>query len=412
MLMAELPTVLIVDPHPISRILMKKMLPDFSAVEAENPEQAFEMLDDHRGGIAAVLLNTGLPSGGSHTFLKKVRENPDYHDLPVIAIAAAGQQDETVPALDWGATDYLERPYPPDIFRQRLQNALLFSQAIRRTKTDSLTGLLNRAGFGAAAEAYLSQTRAEQETAALLMIDVDNFKYINDTKGHAYGDAALTYFAGVLQKASRGNSVIGRLGGDEFVLLLKDIPDCCAAEDCAVEICELLTGKEGSTPKFPLTCSVGIAFCPDDAQTRSDLYTRADEALYEAQVKGKNQYCRYSSSCDPCRCLSAGEKGWLLDEIDAYLFIWDAETGKMCYMNQKGKILLTGEEEHSSPVVHRLLHLDEIPLLQREQGKPLGQDGCAALFRNEARGESIVYQVRDIDWNGRKSRMEMITVTR
>ena len=84
----------------------------------------------------------------------------------------------------------------------------------------------------------------------------------------------------------------------------------------------------------------------------------------------------------------------------------------MCYMNQKGKILLTGEEEHSSPVVHRLLHLDEIPLLQREQGKPLGQDGCAALFRNEARGESIVYQVRDIDWNGRKSRMEMITVTR
>ena len=158
--------------------------------------------------------------------------------------------------------------------------------AQRQAKTDSLTGLLNYGGIKDRLEEILTQ---EKERAALLFIDLDDFKKVNDSMGHQAGDRMLWKVAQVLQLQTGDQDIQGRVGGDEFLVLLRDVKDHGQVENCARRICKGISDlflHEDST--FSISCSIGVAVSPQDGTDYPTLVRCADRRLYLAKARGKN----------------------------------------------------------------------------------------------------------------------------
>lgn len=173
-----------------------------------------------------------------------------------------------------------------DIDAEKRQKQSLMEQARR----DPLTGLLNKEAARREVEWRLSSEKLP--TGVLLIVDLDNFKKINDRCGHLCGDKVITEVAGVLTRLFRSGDVIARVGGDEFMVYLSGMARG-DAERKARELTERLRAVSVKPFRDGISCSVGVAACPGDAKSYRELYHRADIALYQAKHKGKNGVCCY-----------------------------------------------------------------------------------------------------------------------
>jgi len=156
-----------------------------------------------------------------------------------------------------------------------------------QARTDTLTGLNNRRAFASAIDALLRITARENTNASMILIDIDDFKRINDDHGHAAGDAALQHLANLITRHLRQSDVCGRLGGDEFAVLLPST-DATAARDVAEKLCARVADSALplATGSITLSLSVGVADSEKDADA---LLRLADQAMYQAKRAGKNQ---------------------------------------------------------------------------------------------------------------------------
>ncbi len=181
------------------------------------------------------------------------------------------------------------------LYREVTQNKQYQQTIYHQATHDELTGLTNRAFFQDALQNLLSQAKRNQRRFALIMLDLDGFKLINDSLGHDAGDIVLKQVAQRLKSSLRKTDIVSRLGGDEFVMLLevtRNNPDYLS------QLCEKLihvvaqpikTGEQHSH----VTASMGVAFYPDNAQQADKLLKQADQAMYEAKHQGKNQVCYF-----------------------------------------------------------------------------------------------------------------------
>ncbi|MEG1923593.1 MAG: diguanylate cyclase [Clostridia bacterium] len=159
----------------------------------------------------------------------------------------------------------------------------------KRSITDSLTGVLNREAFKESLENMISNCNANH---ALIMLDIDSFKSINDSYGHDYGDSALVKLVDILKHMLRENDLLGRIGGDEFIFCLKDIPNY---ETLHKRIEEIRIGLEYQLDNgFKHSVSMGVTFFNNGAF--DELYKNADIALYKAKQQGKNKYVLYNEN--------------------------------------------------------------------------------------------------------------------
>jgi len=161
---------------------------------------------------------------------------------------------------------------------------------------DTLTGLPNRAMFSERAREAVAHARRHQKTAALLFIDLDNFKTVNDTLGHEVGDALLKIISSRLKASVRGDDFIARIGGDEFCVLLQDIADPREAAAVAQKLLHEL-GKSYRIGEHQVSsgASVGIACVPQDGEDVATLLRLADLAMYRAKDLGRNGYQFFSA---------------------------------------------------------------------------------------------------------------------
>lgn len=162
-----------------------------------------------------------------------------------------------------------------------------------RAEKDALTGIYNKMTAQAMAEAYL-HNRCNDRLDALLVLDIDNFKQVNDTYGHLFGDEMLAGISANIKQLFRSSDIIGRIGGDEFIILIKDIPTETFAVQKARMVLELFAQfmKEKRVSRL-LSCSIGIALSPQHGITYDSLFRAADTALYCAKAAGKNQVMLY-----------------------------------------------------------------------------------------------------------------------
>ena len=161
-----------------------------------------------------------------------------------------------------------------------------------QANTDPLTGLSNRKRI----EEQIAQALEDDKEngAAFLFIDVDNFKAVNDTLGHMFGDEVLRHVASEIRRKVRTSDIVGRVGGDEFIVFLRNIRSLDAISKKAGEICAAFKSKYSEAiPHGGISCSVGIALYPGDGACYEDLMYKADQALYAAKEKGKNCFAFY-----------------------------------------------------------------------------------------------------------------------
>ena len=171
----------------------------------------------------------------------------------------------------------------------------MIEQLKEKAEKDPLTGLYDKIAVGSLVEKYLSD--CPQTKSALVMLDIDNFKRLNDTMGHMFGDAILSEFAAAMKKELTASDIIGRVGGDEFSVFMKNIESREQVEKKAERLLDILQNRLGDKKDlFEISCSIGIAFSPEHGKVYSDLYEHADIALYDVKNSGKNKFAVYNEN--------------------------------------------------------------------------------------------------------------------
>lgn len=229
-----------------------------------------------------IIMDYHLPDTTGVDLARSVRENAAYTNVPIVFLTRERRMRSRIEALDVGGDDYLNKPVSPDLLRSVVAARLQRSQSVQALLDhDPLTGALTRGGFFRRAEKAVAIAKRRREPLALVMLDLDHFKDINDNHGHLVGDTVLTSLVSFLKLNLRASDDVGRYGGEEFVLLLRDI----TATD-AQQLVSRLIEQYGRIPPYHVTFSAGVAMWQPDC----DLQTwkqRADDALYHAKHRGR-----------------------------------------------------------------------------------------------------------------------------
>ena len=212
--------------------------------------------------------------------------------LPLIIVGAEPSTTlQRLAALKLGAFDYFQLPQEAELLAVRATQLIGLQQTFERLRAeadlDSLTGLANRRRFRIALSREVERWRRYGVPCALLLLDIDYMKSINDQFGHPAGDLVIRHIANVLSDVSRDNDTAARLGGEEFALLLANVSGEKAAQ--AAERLRLALAEQTVPNVGQVSVSVGVAACPAHANSERTLYTASDRALYVAKNEGRNR---------------------------------------------------------------------------------------------------------------------------
>ena len=194
-------------------------------------------------------------------------------------------------ALSAGANDYFQIPDEFELLVMRANQLVKLRQTLERLRgaadLDHLTGLANRRRFRVALTGEVERWRRYGVPCALLLLDIDHMKAINDSFGHPVGDLVIREIASTLTRVSRDNDTAARLGGEEFALLFAGI-DGTKAEFAAKRLLDTLADQEVEGVGN-ISVSIGVASCPDHADSERALYAASDQALYVAKNEGRKR---------------------------------------------------------------------------------------------------------------------------
>ena len=216
----------------------------------------------------------------------------NHHGTPMILVGAeASTLERRQAALSIGAFDYFQIPGEFELLALRANQLVKLRQTMDRLRAeadfDHLTGLANRRRFRVALTGEVERWRRYGVPCALLLLDIDHMKKINDKYGHPSGDVVLREIAGTLAKVSRDNDTAARLGGEEFALLLAGI-DGTKAELAAKRLLNILAEQQ-IEGVGNISVSIGVAACPAHANSERGLYAASDRALYVAKNAGRKR---------------------------------------------------------------------------------------------------------------------------
>jgi len=271
------------------------------AIQREFLESAgFEILDASSSAAAMVSLQRARPhlvilssaiKGVSIPELTHMLSQT-HDDLPLIMVGAEPATTERRhSALLAGAFGYFQLPLEREMLILRASQLVAIRQTIDRLRSeadlDSLTGLANRRRFRLALNRDVERWRRYSVPCALLLLDIDHMKAINDRHGHPAGDGVIRHIASTLREVSRDNDIAARLGGEEFALLLAGVAQDKAA--LAAERLRSIIARQPVEGVGDISVSIGVAACPAHADSERTLYTASDRALYVAKNEGRNR---------------------------------------------------------------------------------------------------------------------------
>ncbi|MEA4860853.1 MAG: GGDEF domain-containing protein [Sphaerochaeta sp.] len=195
---------------------------------------------------------------------------------------------------------------------------------------DPLTGVLNRSALERGVVQALVQETAKGEMGAFFVLDIDHFKWVNDTYGHDVGDHTLQFVAHAIKGIFRPHDIIARLGGDEFAVFITGIPSQELAIAKAEALCSKIRIPQGENQ---ITCSVGISLYPEHGTTFETLYHSADLAMYQAKAGGRDRYCLYGTHEVNPNMRKPVDKEWLFSLLQEEIYLCNLDTYELLFAN-------------------------------------------------------------------------------
>ena len=249
-----------------------------------------------------ILLDVIMPEmDGFETYrrLRIFEEQNERNEIPVIFLTGDKDTETEHKGLKLGASDFIHKPFDKDILIRRIDNTIQNNRRIEslmeEATTDGLTGFLNKAGGK-----RKLQDSCEMSCGMLMILDLDNFKLVNDIFGHDMGDRVLLAFSDVVRRNFRGGDIISRIGGDEFAAFIGDMPDEWAVSAFTARLNRDLLAEAnrlmGEEFGIPLGISVGAVKVPEYGRDYDVLLELADETLYKAKQNGKHCGLAYSDA--------------------------------------------------------------------------------------------------------------------
>ncbi|WP_028867283.1 two-component system response regulator [Psychromonas arctica] len=302
--------ILIVDDDMIDREMIIRALKRSNILcnitQVEMVDQALEILAHTEFDV--VLLDYNLPQRKGIELLIELKDMPAKQKAVVIMTSTSREDDLATNSINAGAQDFLVKT---EIDAFRLQRAIANAQiraslekellqSHQRTKElaerDNLTGLANRYYFDESLSHEIKKQQRDKSTLALLLIDLDHFKYVNDNYGHDVGDQLLIAVTKRITACLRGSELFARLGGDEFAITLTNLESVYGASTVAKRIIEALQQPfEIGSHIITSGASIGIALCPSDSGEVKELFRFADIAMYRSKGDGRSQFCFFEA---------------------------------------------------------------------------------------------------------------------
>ena len=297
----HLPVILVIDDSAVARevILDSLRQADLAAtfLTAPSGREALELMNRHP--VDLVLCDLEMPGIDGLGFLERVKASDLWQEIPVIILTGHETREEKIRGLESGACDYVTKPFDAGelVARVRIQLKIKSLQDRLResnrrleqlSRTDPLTGLANRRHFMDVLEEAFAAATGEATPLALIMLDLDHFKRLNDTRGHQAGDAVLVKLGDLLLDC---DGFAARYGGEEFAIVLMErgIEEVLKI---AEELRRQITALTFDPPltNLQVTASLGVAAIPHPAiATLDQLVRAADDALYRAKHAGRNR---------------------------------------------------------------------------------------------------------------------------
>ena len=294
-------TILIVDDLEANVLLLEKMLKNAGYKHITSTRDPYAVCALHRDNhYDLILLDLRMPGMDGFQVMEGLKEIETDGYLPVLAVTA--QPAHKLRALQSGAKDFVSKPFDLAEVLMRVHNLLevrLLHEAARNYSkmlealalNDPLTGLANRRLLDDRMSMALVHAHRNNSAMAVVYLDLDGFKQINDTLGHGAGDELLKMVAERLVETVRAEDTVARLGGDEFIIALwhvTGIDYAAMVTSRAIEAVSQPYDIEGNT--VSITTSAGISIYPDHGSDADTLMKNADQALYEAKAAGRNVY--------------------------------------------------------------------------------------------------------------------------
>ena len=293
----ERPVILLADDDPSIRLMIRHVLEseEYDIVEAADGLEAIKAVEKHHPAI--ILLDAVMPGLDGFSTCEQIKDK-GFADIPVIMITGLDDDASVERAYDVGAIDFITKPIKWAVLKHRVKSVVSRVIAERKVSLlayrDSLTDLPNRMLFADRLEQALVRAERHRESVALMVIDIDDFKLVNDSFGHDAGDKLIRAVGQMLSKSLRRADTVARLGGDEFAVIVEGIS---GAED-AIAIADNLTTMLEHNVKLDeqetfTSASVGIAVYPEDGREARTLLKNADTAMFRAKEKGRGNFQFY-----------------------------------------------------------------------------------------------------------------------
>jgi two-component system cell cycle response regulator len=303
---------LIIDDSKLDRKIISDCLEEtgVGTIAAADGLEGYNILKENADSINMVISDFIMPHMMGNEFCQKVRKELKLVELPIIILSGLHESMSVLDIFRSGATDYVNKPFIKEEFLARLTVHLKSVQLNRELKikinelkdlnltlkrmamTDHLTKLANRRYFFHRFKNSHSALEKSGENISFIIMDIDNFKKVNDQYGHQVGDIVLKRVAKLIYQSTRGNNLVGRLGGEEFGILVPLLDDGqmkALAETVRKNIAEYDFSRENKTGLKNITVSIGVyTTMPSYKESVDVIYLKADENLYIAKNKGKN----------------------------------------------------------------------------------------------------------------------------
>ena len=310
--------VLAAEDNPVFQSMLRALLTKwgYDVVAARDGIEAWRILESAAAPRLAIL-DWMMPGVDGVELCRRVRAAGREPYIYILLLTARTESQDLVEGMEAGADDYLTKPFNAQELRVRLraghrildlqEELVAAREALRDQAThDGLTGLLNRVTILDALRSELGRSTRERRPVAVLMVDLDHFKRVNDTHGHAAGDAVLREAARRMKSSVRPYDSVGRYGGEEFLMVLPGC-DTFTAQAQAERFREALASEpiafDGHSIR--VTCSIGVSGSAGLSAASGDtLVHAADVALYQAKNRGRNQVAQ-ASACELAGVLAA-----------------------------------------------------------------------------------------------------------